>query len=578
MSVFLPPPPFSYPRKTVVFGIPAGIAMNMRMQDVNFKNTSQGILVEELRDFNVRSTADSATLAFFATKTSRIRPRWWLWEFQQQNRTFAEEEMPFTRSQCWCRRGRGQQGSLALSPGAADVVSLRSTVVAQPKTGNRTRKMLATRATSGLAHPGRNKKRNHPGECSSLVHYLQGRSLDAWNIGGQLRFEERLRNSVVPKLPSRLRERQIPLGTLNKVFASQWLNSRQVICGTKCNTLFVADVYSGQITPIPLLKDCMPALAPNTPSCGIHAIELNPSKTILATGGENPNSVAFYQLPTLEPLHLGDLHGHRDWVFAIAWLSDTVAVSGSGDGSLAVWCLEAGKTRGIFSWHSGTCSEYGHLFAKDVDYIPRFNSQYGYRKIRALAFNRKKEELGAVSLDGHFHLWKVKGTLTRSWTMDLNYPEDNVCLTYCDDLSLYAVGSEAHVSFLDPRQYRENIQPLCTKDGGMGVRSLSFHQYLVTVGTGHGSLLFYDIRAHGFLKKSFISVHPYVGPTGKLVKLNSGRCWIKKDNDWINYFDALEDIPNALYTHCYDWPEMKLFVAGGPFASEIHGNYAGLWS
>lgn len=161
-----------------------------------------------------------------------------------------------------------------------------------------------------------------------------------------------------------------------------------------------------------------------------------------------------------------------------------------------------------------------------------------------------------------------------------------------------------------------------------GVRSVSWHGHMLTLGTGGGEIMFYDVRAKKFLQCDcnrsltlkitggwLVSVplrwsECLVGVAScRLiadalgVELGFGICSLLPveglsvyrktfrvlaiTNVFSFFFQQQDEVyqeiflnlpcPNAVYAHCYDEYGTRLFAAGGPIAASLVGNYAAMW-
>lgn len=197
------------------------------------------------------------------------------------------------------------------------------------------------------------------------------------------------------------KETPINLGNINKVFCSQWLSNRQVVFGTKCNKLMVYDVNTRRVDAIPTLKNTRGSNG--DAQSGIHSCQINPSRTLLATGARHSADIAVYKLPTLDPLCIGE-NAHRDWVFDMCWLDDQFLVSGSRDTKLALWRInedyvqppEKPKEEAEEGEIAEPCPTYAHINAECIKEVR------SAQKIRAVCFNKEYKEIALLSLNGEF--------------------------------------------------------------------------------------------------------------------------------------------------------------------------------
>lgn len=202
------------------------------------------------------------------------------------------------------------------------------------------------------------------------------------------------------------------------------------------------------------------------------------------------------------------------------------------------------------------------------------------KRIRAMAFNPKRQEIAAISMNAAFHYFDIR-RFEQKYTKKLSPLKENVCLTINGDYTIYAIGSASHVQLLDASNARPLTNPIFVKNE-IGIRSVHFRNNMLSIGTGIGSVLFYDLRSHRFLNYDDYGLDhssQAVSRGGEQVKLQTNGGWLLRNETYYDNlpFGSNTDNFHAIYSHSYDPSGTRLLTVGGPLTVSLYGHYAALW-
>lgn len=211
----------------------------------------------------------------------------------------------------------------------------------------------------------------------------------------------------------------------------------------------------------------------------------------------------------------------------MCWLDDQFLVSGSKDAKMALWRINDDDTDTHDKNGELTCPTYARVSALAV------KECRSAQKIRSLCFNPDYKEIAVISLNGYIHIFNAE-TFSQKLSRKLPNCQDNVCIA-SQPQGLYAVGCRSYTLLLDPRTLQvayfiskmfvlmhkvtininistrdlwffwQAVRKVASRYSGCGIRSASFQENILTVGTGLGMLMFYDIRAGKYLESSINS-------------------------------------------------------------------------
>ncbi len=466
---------------------------------------------------------------------------------------------------------------------------------------------------------------------------------------------------------------------------------------------------AGSASPATTMFGAAPAASVATPISGMYAMDRSPCGTWLATNGgagassselllwhaaASSTSSSALGMPRT-PVPFARLVSHADVAFGCCWLDERVLLSGSRDGSLAVWRMPTGLEEQAAGYTHGMSGSRGYRDGIDEtgDGGDRFGELSGEdrrgsralhaslqcmapaavrsrahngAKVRALCHGNAGSGFGrggsggsgdrfaSLGTDGSIAMWDVSrldavasspapGSVSPFmqqyqsqsqsrrqhshskapraaeplWRVDLpspgggpssaalngaSVPQECVAMCWNETHQFLAVGSQSHIAFLDARA-GGYIGAVPSVDEGWGVRSLSAHDVVVTVGGALGRLSFFDIRKPDYLPMPDLaaaSVHvegddDCIGGAWGHASSEGDEQHQSKSHSSTSFracsggavleseaFDAaaMRRFPTRCGVLCHAWDasRTRLFAAGGPIFSDLCGSYAALWA
>lgn len=372
------------------------------------------------------------------------------------------------------------------------------------------------------------------------------------------------------KIPHLLKESTVECDHINKIFASTWVDDDNVVLGTKDNELMKLNYHTHKLTKIPVAtRKTIPVfnckgqfinektILPNETAkqkpatgCGIHSLEMNSSRTILATTAESPCDVAIYSnIPSVDPVYI--LSGHTDWIFSMRWINDNILVTGGVNSSLGFWNI--------------TGDDYSAAPIGSIVDTPD--------TVRDMDYNPLTQTLYVLNSHGKFYTYDLCNNSVPISTYSLADARETVTVKHNHDYRVLAIGSKMSTILLDTRISNTNnqiavVNRLDNHQHTWGTRSLIWNGAMLSSTGGNGKVTFYDIRANKYLEFG----------TEKHIELSRG--YVKEDTNYEFAMNVtgLAYAPTAIYTHCYNSTKDRIFCGGGPTQFGLYGNYLGFLS